>query len=350
MFSILLNTIPGLNIDPTTGKIAGGAVPPVKQAVKRAVKKASEAAATVAAEMADSAPNQQAEKITQATVPAAAPGAAQAAAAASSASVDEAPSAFAEWISELDPTLTAIVVGLLIIIAFYIYRRRFSSTGQVGSAFLLLGPMGVGKTVLYYRLKQGIPRETYTSIKQNEETFAPKQLEGQVSPARFVDLPGHASQRVKLENYKSVTKGIIFVVDGSNPSNLSGAAQYLYTLLVDPIFVARRTPVFIAINKTDAMRADASSAQGEGETGGEEEDAAAVNDVANKLEQLLDKTRNLQSGMQDISGTDGEARVHTLGTEGKPFSFSDSVCPISVGGISAAKGHLDPLLTFLQSH
>lgn len=73
----------------------------------------------------------------------------------------------------------------------------------------------------------------------------------QVSSYRYVDLPGHASQRVKMESIKPVTKAVIFIVDGSANETLASSAQYLYTLLIDPIFTARRTPFFIAVNKTD---------------------------------------------------------------------------------------------------
>ena len=61
-----------------------------------------------------------------------------------------------------------------------------------------------------------------------------------------------------------------------------------------------------------------------------------------------DKTRSLQSTMSDISG-DGEARVRTLGREGEEFQFIHSVCPITYGGVSAAKGDLNELLQFLQT-
>lgn len=41
--------------------------------------------------------------------------------------------------------------------------------------------MGVGKTALFFRLKQGLFRETHTSMKENDATFVPVALQGKVS-------------------------------------------------------------------------------------------------------------------------------------------------------------------------
>jgi len=40
--------------------------------------------------------------------------------------------------------------------------------------------MGVGKTALFFRLKQGLFRETHTSMKENDATFVPVALQGKV--------------------------------------------------------------------------------------------------------------------------------------------------------------------------
>lgn len=189
------------------------------------------------------------------------------------------------------------------------------------------------------------------------------------------------------------------MVDGSSPATLGKVSQLLYTLLVDPILVARRTPFFIAVNKHELMDSSSSSAtaapakeRSSAESGSEsdEEDSAegatGVAALVARLEGMLDKTRDLQSTMSEL-GTDGETSVRTLGRLGQTFrsaraivssdmgrhaasvgsvmlsahlclavdvcpsfSFSHSACPITVGGVSAAKGDIDELLQFLQAH
>jgi len=356
--------IPGLNVD-ATGKIIGAAAKAAKGAAKKTVKKAAVAAA---------------EKIAAATSTGAAAAAAAAQPAAGvvedaaaslldnasievpAAVVDETPSALVEFLSSLDPVVTAAVLGLVLLVAFYIYRTRFSATGQRGDTWLLLGPMGSGKSALYFRLKQGLFRPTQTSMKENDAVFAPQQLQGKAAaPQRFVDLPGHASQRVKLDALKPVSKGVVFVVDGSQPDTLGKASQLLYTLLVDPIFVARRTPFFVAINKADLMEGDAAAAGSTDpspSSSSEEDDElreaatldARVTAIKHRLEGLLDKTRSLQSTMSDIGGGDDASRPRTLGRAGEEFRMEHSACPIEVGAVSAAKGDVESLLEFLQAH
>jgi signal recognition particle receptor subunit beta len=256
-----------------------------------------------------------------------------------------------------------------LLVAFYIYRTRFSSTGQRGDTWLLLGPMGAGKTALFFRLKQGLFRPTQTSMKENDAVFVPQELQsaskgGAIAPTRFVDLPGHPSQRVKLDALKPVAKGVVFVLDGAHTDSLGKTSQLLYTLLVDPIFVARRTPFFIAINKADLLEnggtATDDASPSSSSSSSEDDDAAnadslegRVEALTRRLEGLLDKTRSLQSTMSDLgddASSSSSSGPRVLGRQGETFRLEHSICPIEVGAISAAKGTLEPLLEFLQAH
>lgn len=164
---------------------------------------------------------------------------------------------------------------------------------------------------------------------------------------------------MKLDALKPVLKGVIFVVDGSSLENVTRVAQSLYSLLVDPILTARRTPVFLAINKKDLL-VDASSTTQEGDETSDPADEA-VEQVAQRIEKALsvmqthacplalflslllcltpplsalsvrsrwfsDKTRGLQSTMTEL-GSDGETRVRTLGREGEPFESAGKAHP-----------------------
>ena len=109
MLTLLLNSIPGLNVD-ANGKIVG-ATKVTKKVVKKVVKKATAAAASALA--ADS------PAATASAAATAAAAAEQAAANVTAEVVDETPSALMEFISSLDPVVTAAVSGLVLIVAFY---------------------------------------------------------------------------------------------------------------------------------------------------------------------------------------------------------------------------------------
>jgi signal recognition particle receptor subunit beta len=367
MLSALLQgipPIPGLNVD-ASGKIIGATAKAAKKVVKKAAKAATEQAAAAATNTAAATATGAAAASAAAEDVVLNASAAESAAAAA-AVVDETPSALVEFLSSLDPVMTAAVLGLVLLVAFYIYRTRFSSTGQRGDTWLLLGPMGAGKTALFFRLKQGLFRPTQTSMKENDAVFVPQELQsaskgGAIAPpTRFVDLPGHPSQRVKLDALKPVAKGVVFVLDGAHTDSLGKTSQLLYTLLVDPIFVARRTPFFIAINKADLLEngastdASPSSSSSSSEDGDDEATADSlegrVEALTRRLEGLLDKTRSLQSTMSDLGDDTSASGPRVLGREGETFRLEHSICPIEVGAISAAKGTLEPLLEFLQAH
>ena len=111
MLTLLLNSIPGLNVD-ANGKIVG-ATKVTKKVVKKVVKKATAAAASA---LAGDSPAATATAGAAATAAAAAE---QAAANVTAEVVDDTPSALMEFISSLDPVVTAAVIGLVLIVAFY---------------------------------------------------------------------------------------------------------------------------------------------------------------------------------------------------------------------------------------
>lgn len=136
------------------------------------------------------------------------------------------------------------------------------------------------------------------------------------------------------------------MVDGSSPATLGKVSQLLYTLLVDPILVARRTPFFIAVNKHELMDSSSSSAtaapakernsdESGSESDEEEESAEGATGVAAlvaRLEGMLDKTRDLQSTMSEL-GTDGETSVRPLGRPGQTFRSALTAAARSARGI-----------------
>jgi len=195
-----------------------------------------------------------------------------------------------------------------------------------------LGPVGSGKTALWYQLKNEEFRDTHTSLTENIGTFIPKQLQDpklKLSPLRYVDLPGHGSLRWKLQQYLDQTKGVVFVVDASSESSLATSSEQLFEILTS---ARAKTPILIACNKNDL------------------DDGLSTDDVKKRLEQALDKIRNSQTttlgDLQDKSHTKAGLK---LGRDGLPFKFDHSACPVRFGTITVKLGSIRPVLDFIKT-
>jgi signal recognition particle receptor subunit beta len=100
---------------------------------------------------------------------------------------------------------------------------------------LLLGPVGTGKTVLFYQLLKGAFVETHTSMKENAKRFIPHALLSSAVPQpfasqyivriihidvfsiaqsksiEFVDFPGHGSHRHKLHSKIASSRVVVLI-------------------------------------------------------------------------------------------------------------------------------------------
>ena len=72
-----------------------------------------------------------------------------------------------------------------------------------------------------------------------------------------MDLPGFDRLRNKFfDDYKSSARAIVLVLDSlSFVSNNRNVADFVYTVLSDPVVVQRRIPLLIACNKQDEAKA-----------------------------------------------------------------------------------------------
>lgn len=224
-----------------------------------------------------------------------------------------------------------LIVGA-IIVALAAFAVLFKVLGKKtkGDLVLFVGNVGAGKTALFYRLAQGVYRETHTSLKENELRFHPVGIptSGKAN-YRYVDFPGHGSQRFRLQHFLSQARALVVVVDATDDLNLPQLASLLYSLLTDASLVSRRVPLFVAVAKSDAPSAKSAKA------------------VIAHLEDMLEKSRHLQSSLPDLDPT---ATNHTveLGKKGQPFTFEQSPLSVKYGAVSAKDGNVQPLLDFIN--
>merc|ERR1711968_91019 len=118
-----------------------------------------------------------------------------------------------------------------------------------------MGPLGGGKTSLFYSLalgtKAGSRVKTVTSMKARAQTVAP--VEGQMPGFRLVDYPGHGRLRLQLGEHIPHASCVIFVVDSTDTSvtTVQDAAEFLYSLFTMSSYVAANPKLAIVCNKSD---------------------------------------------------------------------------------------------------
>jgi signal recognition particle receptor subunit beta len=242
-----------------------------------------------------------------------------------------------------DPNVALIVlsslIGVLGLVVFLVLRSLSAEVPLFptkGDALLLLGPMGSGKTVLYFKLLQNLIRETYPSMKENEAAFDPKGLE--LAPAdanacnslKLVDFPGHGSQRLRVTPFLARARAIVFVVDANTPKKgYQNAAECLYNVLTSVVVVKRKVPVLIACAQSDQPT------------------ARSVDDITAELLHHLNSMRGLRHTMADLDPK--AVQEIALGKEGQDFDFDQHPCDISVAAISSEKADLAALGDFVKA-
>lgn len=206
--------------------------------------------------------------------------------------------------SQLLGVICAVLVGLVtLIIVFGLWRFRRSSRRGV----LFMGLCDSGKTLLFSQLLYDKQCSTLTSVKENigDYNVNNKQL-------RVIDIPGHERVRPKFfEKYKSLTKGIVFVIDSVTfQKEIRDVAELLYTILTDPVMASICPEILILCNKQDMTMAKGS------------------NVIKSQLEKELNMLRVTKSSQ--LSSTAGSANNNIyLGQIGKDFEFSQCT-PINV--------------------
>lgn len=230
---------------------------------------------------------------------------------------------------ELDPVIVAVVVVALSIILYLLCGKKSAK----GDTVLLLGEMNSGKSAIFFQLGQGEFRETVTSMASNQGKFVPAALADvqKGDGYLYVDFPGHGSRRSTLSKHFPSARGIVLLVDATDPSKAQKTAQYLYTLMSEPSLGKRRVPLLLTFNKTDL--------------------ADRLMDIPAFKEKVLgyiEQTRHLQSDISDIGSEEHTSENVKVGREGVPFKFAHSPFPIEFARISAKEGDLLAVTDFLK--
>lgn len=137
----------------------------------------------------------------------------------------------------------ALAVTLVVVIITYLLTRKFKKSTNV---VLLTGLSDSGKTAIFSKIIFNKPKNSVTSLKENEATVKELNL-------TIVDLPGADRLRnTYWEQYRTKAHHVIFVIDSTTvEAKLRDLGEYLYLLLSDKTLHDNKIQFSIACNKQD---------------------------------------------------------------------------------------------------
>lgn len=220
----------------------------------------------------------------------------------------------------------ALIVGLITLVIFiFVWRRgRVSRRG-----ICLVGLCESGKTLIFSQLIYKKAIESFTSMKENVGVL---NIENK-APLKVIDVPGHERVRQRFfDTYKSTARGIVFVLDsfGLN-KDIRDVAEYLYTVLSDPVISSNRPQVLILCNKQDHALAKGPQV------------------IQSMLEKEMNLLRNTQTNQLEAVAEGGNKKSTYLGHEGKNFEFADLSLRVEFAASSAQSEEMENLKKWLHS-
>jgi len=219
------------------------------------------------------------------------------------------------------PAILAAIIGFILILLFYILKNKHSGRKD----FLIMGLCESGKTSIFMHLIHNKLSRTFTSIKENVGEYKSGRLS-----ARLVDIPGHYRVRDKcFEQYKTLAKGIIFVIDSSTvQKDVRDVADALYTVLADSSTAP--CSILLACNKQDITT------------------AKGVHIIKTILEKEMNLVRDTRSRKLKSISEDDESKTAFLGAHGKDFEFSQLPQNVQIFGCSSKKNDLNNVSDWLD--
>lgn len=226
----------------------------------------------------------------------------------------------------MDNNVIAIFVTIgLIALSLIIGLIVFFTRGSKDKNVFLVGLSGSGKTSLFYKIIAKEKVSTITSQVPNSYVIT----EGKKT-LHFIDLPGHPRIRTEVMNKIKESTAIIFTIDSETILKLIGdIANFLYDILSDSYIIQKKVPILIAITKTDIIG------------------SRDVDFIQQELEKEIEFVRS--NRLKSNYVVDGEKEQLFLGEEGKEFTFSQLINPITFVSCSVNHDDVSQVTDFLNS-
>lgn len=235
--------------------------------------------------------------------------------------------------------ITLLIGGGLAIIAYLITRSRSTSSHPT---IAIAGEMGVGKTLLFHRLRAPVDKPlrqitTFTSLSPNDAVITPAFLaeKGQTTSIRVVDIPGHGSYRSFAYSLIPSVSVFVFVIDATNAVQIETAAASLYAFLTNPEFVKKGIPTIVVLNKSDLGMAALSQEK-------------AQQMLLNAIKSIRNAKKNITE-LESLNGTVTQTIPLTQSAK-IAYDFSNGPTPVTVISASAKTGDLKALHQVLSQY
>nr|CAG4638696.1 EOG090X0C7N [Cyclestheria hislopi] len=231
--------------------------------------------------------------------------------------------------SEENAQFWRIIIALFVVFITTAIFLIWKSRKILRRGVLVVGLCDSGKTLLFSQLVYKKPRESFTSMQENTGDMA-IQNKGSL---KIIDIPGHERVRQRyLDTYKASARAVIFVIDSLTFSkDIRDVAEYLYTILTDPVISGNCPPFLIACNKQDYDLVKGQQV------------------MKSQLEKEINVLRTTRLNQLQATSSTGSSTTF-LGIEGKDFEFSHlHSIRVDFSEISAREGTLDPLIKWIHS-
>jgi len=153
------------------------------------------------------------------------------------------------------PIIPIAIIIVVILGLFLVFGKRKGGSRRNATTLFIIGECGSGKTSLLYYLENKTPQRTISSMEENEVRLESTNEKGNKVELPCVDVPGHHHLRNIFFDRLNEAKGIILTVDSSDKSSLPGVADYLYKLIINPIYRNNEIQTLIVLNKQDLATA-----------------------------------------------------------------------------------------------